>query len=160
MKFLKSLLPYIILVLVVVFIRSFIATPVRVSGTSMDPTLKNGEIMILNKLAKFNRFDIVVLHKEEANDDLIKRIIALPGETVEIKDNQVYVNDKLQKDEFGSGVTYNIDKILLGDDEYFVLGDNRQVSLDSRYFGAFKESDIKGVANFIIYPFNNFGKVK
>lgn len=161
MNFLKNLLPYVLIVLVVVLIRSFIVTPVRVSGSSMYPTLKNNEILILNKLAKFDRFDIVVLHKiEESDDDLIKRIIALPGETIEIKNNQIYVNDKLQEDEFGNGVTYNIDKMVLGEDEYFVLGDNRQISLDSRFFGPFKRSSIKGVANFVIYPFKSFGKVK
>ena len=160
MKFLRELIPYIIVIVVVVFIRTFIVTPVKVNGTSMYPTLEGGEIMLLNKLGKIDRYDIVVLKIDAENDNLIKRIIGLPGETVEIKDNKVYINDKEFEDSFGYGITYNIDKVTLGDDEYFVLGDNRIVSLDSRVFGKIKKKDIKGTTNFIIYPFKKIGKVK
>lgn len=160
MKFLRELIPYIIVIVVVVFIRTFIVTPVKVNGTSMYPTLDGGEIMLLNKLGKIDRYDIVVLKIDAENDNLIKRIIGLPGETVEIKDNKVYINDKEFEDSFGYGITYNIDKVTLGDDEYFVLGDNRIVSLDSRVFGKIKKKDIKGTTNFIIYPFKKIGKVK
>lgn len=160
MKFLRELIPYIIVIVVVVFIRTFIVTPVKVNGTSMYPTLDGGEIMLLNKLGKIDRYDIVVLKIDAENDNLIKRIIGLPGETVEIKDNKVYINDKKFEDSFGYGITYNIDKVTLGDDEYFVLGDNRIVSLDSRVFGKIKKKDIKGTTNFIIYPFKKIGKVK
>ncbi len=160
MKFLRELIPYIIVIVVVIFIRTFIVTPVKVNGTSMYPTLDGGEIMLLNKLGKIDRYDIVVLKIDAENDNLIKRIIGLPGETVEIKDNKVYINDKEFEDSFGYGITYNIDKVTLGDDEYFVLGDNRIVSLDSRVFGKIKKKDIKGTTNFIIYPFKKIGKVK
>ena len=159
MKFLKSLIPYVIIIIVVVLIRSFIVTPVRVNGQSMYPTLKGGEIMILNKLGKVNRFDIVVLKIESEEDNLIKRIIGMPGETVEIKNNEIYINDKVLKDKYGYGLTYDIDKVTLGDDEYFILGDNRKISLDSRVFGTIKKDEIKGTTNFIIYPFKSFGKV-
>ena len=159
MKFIKSIMPYIVIVIVVILIRSFIVTPVKVNGTSMAPTLKGNEIMLLYKLGKIDRFDIVVL-KIDNNDNLIKRIIGLPGETVEIKDNKIYINDKKIEDKYGFGVTYNIDKVTLKDDEYFILGDNRIVSLDSRVFGTIHESEIKGTANFIIYPFKSFGKVE
>ncbi len=160
MKFIKSLIPYIIIVIVVVLVRSFLVTPVRVNGPSMYPTLKGGEIMLLNKLGKIDRFDIVVLKVQEEEDNLIKRVIGLPGETVEIKDNEIFINDKLLEDKYGYGVTYNIDKLTLKDDEYFVLGDNRIVSLDSRVFGSIKDSEIKGTTNFVIYPFKSFGKVE
>ncbi len=159
MKFLKSLIPYVIIIIVVVLIRSFIVTPVRVNGKSMYPTLKGGEIMILNKLGKVNRFDIVVLKIESEEDNLIKRIIGMPGETVEIKNNEIYINDKVLKDKYGYGLTYDIDKVTLDDDEYFILGDNRKISLDSRVFGTIKKDEIKGTTNFIIYPFKSFGKV-
>ena len=159
MKFLKSLLPYVIIIIVVVLIRSFIVTPVRVNGRSMYPTLKGGEIMLLNKLGKVNRFDIVVLKIDKEEDNLIKRIIGMPGETVEIKNNEIYINDEILTDKYGYGLTYDIDKITLGKDEYFILGDNRQISLDSRVFGTIKKEEIKGTTNFIIYPFKSFGKV-
>ena len=160
MKIIKSLIPYIIIIIVVILARTFIATPVRVNGSSMYPTLKGNEIMLLNKLGHINRFDIVVLKIDGREDNLIKRIIGLPGETVEIKDNDIYINDKKIEDKYGYGVTYNIDKVTLKKDEYFILGDNRKISLDSRVFGTIHKDEIKGTTNFIMYPFKSFGKVK
>lgn len=160
MKIIKSLLPYVIIIVVVVVIRSFLVTPVRVNGSSMYPTLKGGEIMLLNKLGKIDRFDIVVLKLDNGEDNLIKRVIGMPGESVEIKDNKIYVNDKVLEESFGVGVTYNIDKVTLKDDEYFVLGDNRIISMDSRVFGTINKEEIKGTTNFVLYPFKKFGKVK
>lgn len=160
MKIIKSLIPYIIIIIVVILVRTFIATPVRVNGSSMYPTLKGNEIMLLNKLGHINRFDIVVLKIDGREDNLIKRIIGLPGETVEIKDNDIYINDKKIEDKYGYGVTYNIDKVTLKKDEYFILGDNRKISLDSRVFGTIHKDEIKGTTNFIMYPFKSFGKVK
>lgn len=160
MKIIKSLIPYIIIIIVVILVRTFIATPVRVNGSSMYPTLKGNEIMLLNKLGHINRFDIVVLKIDGREDNLIKRIIGLPGETVEIKDNDIYINDKKIEDKYGYGVTYNIDKVTLKKDEYFILGDNRKISLDSRVFGTIHKDEIKGTTDFIMYPFKSFGKVK
>ena len=160
MKIIKSLIPYIIIIILVILVRTFIATPVRVNGSSMYPTLKGNEIMLLNKLGHINRFDIVVLKIDGREDNLIKRIIGLPGETVEIKDNEIYINDKKIEDKYGYGVTYNIDKVTLKKDEYFILGDNRKISLDSRVFGTIHKDEIKGTTDFIMYPFKSFGKVK
>ena len=159
MKFLKSILPYVIIIIVVVLIRTFIMTPVRVNGTSMYPTLKGNEIMLLNKLGKIDRFDIVVLKLDE-EENLIKRVIGMPGETIEIRDNKIYINDKVLKDPYGFGVTYSVSKLTLKENEYYVLGDNRQVSSDSRIFGPIEGAKIKGTTNFILYPFKSFGKVK
>ena len=160
MKILKSLVPYIIFVVVVVFVRTFIITPVKVNGNSMYPTLEGNEIMLLNKLSDIDRFDIIVVKLEEEDSELIKRVIGLPGETIEIKNNEIYINDELLDDSYGYGITYNIDPITLGEDEYFVLGDNRIISLDSRAFGTVHRSEIKGATNFIMYPFGKIGKVE
>ena len=171
MKYLKELVPYLIIVLVVILVRTFFVTPVRVNGQSMYPTLKGGEIMLLNKLGHIDRFDIVVLKPGYDNDNLIKRVIALPGETIEIKDKKILVNGKEIEDKFGYyeenknlNIDYTVlhvmDEIKLGSDEYFVLGDNRYNSADSRVFGPIKEKDIKGTTNFVMYPFKQFGKVK
>ena len=159
MKILKNLVPYIIIIVVVVFVRTFIITPVKVNGNSMYPTLEGNEIMLLNKLGSVERFDIVVLETNKYEGDLIKRVIGLPGETIEIKNNEIYINDELLDDPYGYGITYNIDPVTLGDDEYFVLGDNRIISLDSRSFGAIHRSEIMGTTNFIMYPFGKIGKV-
>ena len=160
MKFLRNLVPYIIIIVVVVFIRTFIITPVKVNGNSMYPTLEGSEIMLLNKLTNIDRFDIVVLQLEGEDSNLIKRVIGLPGETVEISENQIYIDGELLDDPYGYGITYNIDPVTLGDDEYFILGDNRIISLDSRSFGKIYRSEIKGTTNFIMYPFGKIGKVE
>lgn len=152
MKIIKSLLPYVIIIVVVIVIRTFFVTPVRVNGSSMYPTLKGGEIMLLNKLGKIDRFDIVVLKLDTGEDNLIKRVIGMPGETVQITDNKIYVNDKVLEENFGVGITYDIDKVTLKDDEYFVLGDNRIISMDSRVFGTINKEEIKGTTNFVLYP--------
>lgn len=158
-SFIKELIPYVIILIVVVLIRSFIVTPVMVSGTSMSPTLKGREIMILNKLdKKFTRYEIVVL--DTNHEDIIKRIIGLPGETISCENNIIYVNSRKIDDKFGSGVTSDFKKITLGKDEYFVLGDNRENSLDSRYYGPFKKKEIKGSTKLIVFPFHKIGKVK
>ena len=143
-----------------VFIRTFIVTPVKVDGTSMYPTLDGDEIMLLNKLGHIDRFDIVVIHLNDEESNLIKRVIGLPGETVEIRDNKIYVNDELLEDSYGYGTTYNIDPVTLSEDEYFVLGDNRIISLDSRVFGKVNRTEIKGTTNIIMFPFSKIGKVE
>lgn len=159
-KFIKELLPYVIIILVVVLFRTFIATPIRVSGPSMNPTLKNGNIMILNKLGKIDRFDIVVITSSKTHDTLIKRVIGLPGETIEVRDGKIYINDKKIKDKYGSGVTKDFGKIKIQKGEYFVMGDNREVSADSRVFGTFSKKEIKGTTRFVLFPFKSFGFVK
>lgn len=160
MKLLRSLIPYIIIIVVVVFIRTFVITPVKVNGNSMYPTLEGNEIMLLNKLGSIDRFDIVVVELDGEENHLIKRVIGLPGDTIEISNNEIYINGELLEDEYGYGITYNIDPITLESDEYFVLGDNRIISLDSRSFGTVKRSEIEGTTNFIMYPFGKIGKVE
>ena len=160
MKLIKTLLPYLLIIVVIILIRTFIITPVRVDGTSMNKTLADGDILLLYKLAKIDRFDIVVLDEEYDDEIIIKRIIGLPGETVEIKDGDIYINDILMPDdEYAYGDTSDYDKITLGNDEYFILGDNRLISKDSRYFGAVKKDDIMGEAVFRLWPFSGFGLI-
>ncbi len=157
-KNLKELLPYIIILVLVIGIRTFIATPIKVNGSSMYDTLEGTEFMILNKLGKIERFDIVVV--DAHNDELIKRVYGLPGEKIAIENNTIYINDKKLEDVYAYGQTSDYESITLGSDEYFILGDNRPVSLDSRTIGPVKKSQIKGTTNFIIYPFNRFGKLE
>ena len=157
MKILKEVYPYIIILVVVILIRTFIATPIKVDGSSMFPTLKGNEIMILNKLGKPKRFSIVVVAQEP--DDLIKRVIGLPNETIEISNNNIYINGKKIKDKYGDGTTSDYQKIKLKKDEYFVLGDNRENSRDGRSIGPIKKEKIKGTTSIVIFPFNKIGKV-
>ena len=124
MKVIKEVIPYIVIVVVVVLIRTFIITPVRVDGDSMKNTLKNGDILLLYKLSSIDRFDIIVLDEEKDNEKIIKRVIGLPGETVAIKKGKIYINDKVIDDEYAYGETSDYNKVTLRDDEYFILGDS------------------------------------
>ncbi len=158
-KFIKELIPYVVILVVVVIIRTYIVTPVIVSGPSMNPTLKGKEIMILNKIDNnYKRYDIVVLHTEHG--EIIKRVIALPGETIQCKNNKIYINGRKIEEDYGMGTTSDINKVKLEEDEYFVLGDNRENSMDSRYYGPINFKKIKGKTSFILFPFNRFGNVK
>lgn len=160
MKLLRSLVPYVIIIVIVVFIRTFIITPVKVNGSSMYPTLEGEEIMLLNKLGTIDRFDIVVVELDGESSNLIKRVIGMPGETVEIIGSKIYIDGEELEDDYGYGSTYSVDPVTLGEDEYFILGDNRVVSLDSRAFGKVSRDEIKGTTNFIMYPFGKIGKVE
>lgn len=158
-KIIKTLLPYIVIVVVVVLIRTFIITPVIVVGDSMYPTLDDGQILLLNKIDyKFNdieRFDIVVIKLEK--NEIIKRIIGLPGETVEYRNNVLYINGheieneyNFETDDFTLKSICNCSKIPNG--KYLVLGDNRTVSSDSRIIGLIDEKDIKGKTTISLWP--------
>lgn len=169
MKKIKEISIYLLIIVMVILIRTFIITPVRVNGTSMDPTLKNGEIMILNKI-KYNkndikRFDIVVIKMEK--ELLIKRVIGLPNEEVKYIDNKLYINNEYVEETFLNEDVYttnfslrdiNLEKIP--ENCYLVLGDNREVSLDSRTFGCFSKDKILGSANLVLFPFTKLGYKK
>ena len=158
-NFFKELLPYIIIIVVILIIRIFIMTPVTVSGPSMEETLYTNDIMILNKLNKNNikRYDIVVVNHK--NDRLVKRLIALPNETIKCENGIIYIDGEEKSNEYGYGNNMDFDEVKLGENEYFVIGDNRGNSFDSRFFGPVKKDDILGTTDFIIFPFNRFGKV-
>lgn len=159
MKIIKSLIPYVLIIVGVVLFRSFIATPVRVEGTSMDKYLKEGDILVLYRLGNIDRFDIVVLDEVMDNETVIKRVYGMPNETIEIRNNKIYINDEVIKDEYAFGTTSDYPKTTLGKDEYFLLGDNRLVSKDSRSFGVVKKENIKGVTTFRLFPFNRLKKI-
>lgn len=159
MKIFKEILPYLIIVIVVIVIRTFIITPVRVEGSSMYKNLNDGDILLLYKLGNVKQFDIIVLDEEYDDEIIIKRIIGMPGDTVSIKNNTIYVNDEAIDDVYGYGETSDYNKTTLGDDEYFILGDNRLISKDSRYFGPIKEEEILGKVIFRLYPFNKIGSL-
>ena len=155
----KEISPYVLIVVVIVVIRIFIATPVKVDGDSMYNTLNDNDIVLLSKLSSIDRFDIIVLKENDNNATIIKRVIGMPGDKVKIRNNKIYINNKIIEDEYAYGETSDYDEITLGDDEYFVLGDNRLISKDSRYFGAIKKSDIKGKAVFRLFLFTRFGSI-
>ena len=166
-NFLKELLPYFVIIIVVVIIRTFLVTPVRVTGRSMHPYLKDGEILMENKTAKnYKRFDIVVVSVGDTK--IIKRIIGLPGENVEYKNCKLYINNEEQKDFVSECITddFSLEGLFgylsIPRGYYFVMGDNRRESSDSRdpRVGLIKEDQIDGRTSFRIWPFNRFGTLK
>ena len=158
-KFIKEALPYIVILLLVFIIRTFIVTPAGVDGPSMQETLYTNDIVLINKLNKNNvqRYDILVVKYK--NERLVKRLIAMPGETIKCEEGIIYINGEEKSNEYGYGKNIDFSEVKLGDDEYFVIGDNRSDSFDSRFFGPIKKDKIIGTTNFIIFPFNRFGKV-
>ncbi len=160
-KWLKENLLFTILLLIIIIIRIFFYSPIRVNGSSMYPTLQDKEFMILNKIGLqkgINRFDIVVV--ESNGKYIIKRVIGLPGESVMYSDNKLYINGKVVEDNYSKSETENFENVILKDNEYFVMGDNREVSKDSRVIGPVNIKNIKGKTNLVIFPFNKIGIVE
>lgn len=157
----KENIVYIILIIVVIGIKAYVVSPIKVNGSSMETTLNDKDIMILNEITyRFNdieRFDIVVVKTD--SEYLIKRVIGLPGEIIRYEDNELYINNKKVAENFSHEKTNDFET-RVEEGCYFVMGDNRINSTDSRILGAIPKKDIQGKTNFIIYPFNRFGKVE
>ena len=172
----KELFGWIIYILIVVgltyLILTYVGQRTRVSGHSMETTLSNGDNLIVDKLSyRFRdpkRFDIIVFpYKYEENTYYIKRIIGLPGETVQVADGCAYIDGELlESDIYGSETMDDAGiadtPITLGQEEYFVLGDNRNHSSDSRdpSVGILTRDDLLGKAWIRIYPFDHMGVIK
>lgn len=157
----------LIALLIALFLRSFVFATSIVDGESMDPTLKDGERVIFNKaiylLAEPDRGDIVIIQRPIKN--YVKRVIALPGETIEISGNDLYINGEKLDQKFLSKQaelqTGNFGPIEIPDNSYFVMGDNRAISKDSRNgLGFINEDEIIGRSEFIIFPFNKWSRTK
>jgi signal peptidase I len=133
-------------VLVVIPVRIYVAAPFVVSGSSMTPVISDKDYIIINKFSKnYERGDIIVFHMLNQPDKfLIHRIVGMPGEKIHLRDGQIFINDRLFKNEEGYGILEGNVSTVLRDDEYFVLGDNYTKSWDSRDFGPVQRSNIIG----------------
>ncbi len=170
-EFFKDILKYIIVIVVVLIIVLYVVTLQQVVGPSMQPTLNEGDVLILNKfhyyLFDVKRNDVVSL-KYDGSKYLIKRIIGLPGESIYYKDNILYINDNPYKENIVDGLVtedFNLKDLgydVIPEDMYLVLGDNRGNSLDSRNkeVGLIKKEDIIGKVFIRIWPLSGFKLVK
>ena len=167
---LLSFVIYLAVILLVTFLTiHYVGQRTQVNGDSMQNTLQDGDNLIVDKISyQFHdpkRFDIIVFpFQYEENTYYIKRVIGLPGETVQIDDvGNIYINGEVLEESYGREVIRDAglaaDPIKLGEDEYFVMGDNRNDSLDSRVpsVGTIKREDIIGRAWLRIFPFDKFG---
>lgn len=157
---------------------NFLFKPVRVEGVSMYPTLQDQEYGFSNVFSAinndFNRFDVVVVNSDTTNgDNWVKRIIGLPNETIEYKEDQLYINGKKMKEPFFNQkyvdsqkkikdnhlFTDDFGPIQLGENEFYLMGDNRPLSYDSRVVGAFQRNDLVSKSVLVLFPFDKIGLV-
>lgn len=174
----KELLIYAILIVVCIWVvPEYVIQRTVVSGDSMVDTLQNGDSLLVDKVSyRFSdpeRYDIIVFYPKgrDVEEYYVKRIYGLPGETIQIKNNEIYVNGEKIPDEYGYDemLSYGMaeEPVTLGPDEYFVLGDHRSISLDSRFPykdeqdgpGPVKRENIAGKAVLRIWPINSFGRL-
>lgn len=196
MKFLKEWGPFILFVLVLGLSRLFLWQPVKVDGHSMDPTLADGERLIVLNHTKINRFDIVVAKETEDGQtkEIVKRVIGMPGDTITYNDDTLYINGKevdekyldeykqaFDDDQLQDIYAYNslfqelaekADAFTTDSDgnteftvkvpkgEYYLMGDDRIVSKDSREVGTFPKSSIVGEVKFRFWPLSKIGFIE
>lgn len=171
-EFIKDTIGYIILIGIILIIAIYVVGLQQVIGPSMEGTLENGDILILDKLSynfiDIKRNDIIAFYSSETKY-LIKRVIGLPGEYIEFKDNKLYINNKVILEDYleGSVKTNNFTLTELGyeqipENTYFVLGDNRENSKDSRNaeIGLIKKEDVIGKVRLRLWPINKLKLIK
>ncbi|MGG3926745.1 signal peptidase I [Metabacillus fastidiosus] len=150
---------FILLICIILFVKNMIFLEYKVEGVSMEPTYEEGNLLSINTMSHhilpIERFDVVVFHGPNKNDDYIKRVIGLPGDEISYNDDQLYINGKpvnepyLTKEHVGMltgdfTLEEKIGKEKIPDGYFFVIGDNRIKSYDSRHFGLIKIEDVVG----------------
>lgn len=173
----KGILLYILELIILVVVTHLFFTqvvrPVSIVGSSMYPTLHDKDLALINviglKESTLERFDVVVLYAKEDHENIIKRVIGFPGETIKYENDVLYIDGikydedflnqeyiEFAKKQFNSELFTDNFEIVVPEGKYFVLGDNRLNSKDSRQFGAFDFDDFLGKKGIVIYPFNHF----
>ncbi len=170
------ILSFAVAFVAVVLVKTYIFAPYIVEGASMDPTLHDGERLMVNKAVYLvdqpERGDIVIIKDDVEGRHYVKRVVALPGDKVEVKDDELYVNDRLVKEPYlsdnrdqaqklGMMLTGNIDPMIIPEGKIYVMGDNRLVSKDSRNgLGLIEDDDIIGKTEVVFYPFPHLRTVE
>ena len=139
------------------FVYIFLVQPHRVKGDSMMPNFLEEELLLTEKVSyrvtKPERGDVIVFRAPDRNVDFIKRVVGVPQDLIKIEDGNVIVNGEKLNEPYETQKTQGSEEISLGNEEYFVLGDNRNASSDSRSFGPIKKDTIKGKVWLVYWPF-------
>lgn len=168
-KIIKETRDWIILIactLAVVFlVRTYVFEPIVVDGPSMNDTLYTGDRVFVTKfdylMGEPERGSVVICHYPNSRENYIKRLVGLPGDTIEISGGVTYINGEALDESFiAHPTTRDFGPLTLGDDEYFVMGDNRANSNDSRIVGPLSRSQIVGKVRYLFYPFDRAGEVE
>lgn len=165
------LINILIAALISIFLVRYVASAYKIEGNSMASALHDQERVIVSKIGVRNgsikRFDIVVLQQpNEAHKSIIKRVIGLPGEIIEIRGGEVYIDSEKLAQPFLAGGQKSLSRdiqmvpLLIRQGHYFVIGDNRRYSIDSRNFGEVPASAIYGKAIFRYWPLSRFGRIE
>lgn len=158
LELIKKEKKFITIVIIIIILKIFVFNFILVKGDSMNPKYKNNDFMFLNKIIysfkSIRRGEVIVL--KYRNNDLIKRVIGLPNDKIKVENGKLYINNKEVKENYINSYTasYDFDEITLKDNEYFVMGDNRYNSYDSRNFGTIMKNNIIGRVEFRIFPFD------
>lgn len=168
-ELIKDILKYAVLIIAILFIVTYLFSLQQVMGSSMEPNLNNNDILLLNKVkyrfSDIQRGDVVALKFKDTNY-LVKRVIGIPGDRVEFVDNTLYLNGKKQDEPYLDDVTtedFSLKDLgydVIPEDMYFVLGDNRENSSDSRELGLVAREDILGKTMLRIWPLNGIKIIK
>ena len=163
---------FAVMFLVIMGVYKYIAEPFIVDGASMEATLKSGERLWMLKLNEIDRFDVVIFPAPDNDEKLyVKRVIGLPGDTIAYENDQLIINGEAMVEpylvekatEFDGDFTYDFaleeitGETTVPEGSFFVLGDNRRNSLDGRRFGFIEAEGVLGEADFIYWPFGEFG---
>ena len=159
-RILRTVLPLIAFGLVCLLLHAFVFHTVRIEGTSMVDTLRSGDIVLVTRFdyafAEPERGDIIECSFPGRSGTYIKRVIGLPGDTIEIADSRTYINSEPLSEPYASGPSEDY-SASLGDDEYLVLGDNRSESYDSRAadMGFIRSENLLGRVRAVLWPFRS-----
>ncbi|WP_138418860.1 signal peptidase I [Aquibacillus sediminis] len=162
--------------IIVFVVRQFLITPSIVNGESMLPSLEDGDRIIISKISRIDRFDEIAFHAPDSDENYVKRVIGVPGDTIEMKDDTLYINGKEYQEPYLDKYKERLgpeerltddftleektDHSVVPKGSFFVLGDNRWISKDSRYFGLISEDEIIGDVKMRIWPLDSFGFIQ